>query len=318
VLVPEKFNWTVDFQGGIEMYPQGDTGVPPAAVMPKDSFFFDATRRQEPFDEENPLLEDNCEEFGLFGKEDVAHFVDCIKPVYEQTQYGIYLTFPGSGFGDIALVPATWMKRTKGIRDLEEWYVSTITRRDFIYAIFERQCEIALKNIETLARAVGDRPQVVFVSGADFGTQRGLFASVETYRDLFKSFHKRVNDKIHALTKWKTFIHSCGAIRELIPDFIEAGFDVLNPVQCSAEGMDAKQLKQEFGKQLVFWGGGVDTQGTLPFGTPDEVYWQVRERIDIFNQDGGFVFNSVHNVQSNVPVDNMLAMFKAIKDSGKQ
>ncbi|MCX6996705.1 MAG: methyltransferase [Kiritimatiellaeota bacterium] len=317
VLVPEKFNWTVDARGGIEMYPQGDTGVPPSAVMPKGSFFFDATRRQEPFDDEHPRLEDNCAEFGLFGKEDVDHFVNSIKPVYDRTRYGIYMTFPGSGFGDIALVPATWMKRTPGIRDLEEWYVSTITRKDFIYKIFEQQCALALQNIETLARAVGDMPQVVFVSGTDFGTQRGLFASVAAYRDLFKPFHQQVNDRIHKLTTWKTFIHSCGAIRELIPDFIEAGFDVLNPVQCSAEGMDAKQLKQEFGRQLVFWGGGVDTQGTLPFGTPAEVSRQVRERIDIFNQDGGFVFNSVHNVQSNVPVENMLAMFKAIKDSGK-
>jgi len=317
VLVPGKFNWTVDAKGGIEMYPQGDTSVPPSAVMPKDSFFFDATKRQEPFDEENPRLEDNCEEFGLFSTEDVGHFVNELTPFYKKTQYGIYMTFPGTGFGDIALVPATWAKRTKGIRDLEEWYISTVTRKDFIYKIFEKQCEFALKNIETLAKAVGNMPQVVFVSGTDFGTQRGLFSSVESYRELFKPFHKKVNDQIHRLTKWKTFIHSCGAIHALIPDLIEAGFDVLNPVQCSAEGMDARTLKKEFGKQLVFWGGGVDTQSTLPFGTPDDVYRQVRERIDIFNQDGGFVFNSVHNVQSNVPVDNILAMFKAIKDSGR-
>jgi len=317
VLVPEKFNWTVDEKGGIQMYPQGDTSVPPSAVMPKDSFFFDATKRQEPFDEENPNLADNCEEFGLLSKEDVGHFVTGLKSAFDKTSYGIYMTFPGAGFGDIALVPATWMKRTRGIRDVEEWYISTLTRKDFIRRIFEKECEFALKNIETLARAVGNMPQVVFVSGADFGTQRGLFSSLEAYRELFKPFHKLVNDRIHKLTKWKTFIHSCGAIHELIPDLIEAGFDVLNPVQCSACGMDAKQLKMEFGKQLVFWGGGVDTQSTLPFGTPDDVYRQVRERIDIFNQGGGFVFNSVHNVQSNVPVENLLAMFKAVKDSGK-
>ncbi len=317
VLVPQDFNWTVDSKGGIEIYPQGDRSVPPSAVMPKDSFFFDATRRVEPFDEENPNLDENCEEFGEFSSEDVEHYGTGIQHYYDETQYGIYTTFPGAGFGDIALVPATWMKRPKGIRDIEEWYVSTVTRKDFIFAVFERQCEIALKNIETLAKAVGNMPQVVFVSGTDFGTQRGLFASIETYRELFKPFHKQVNDMIHKLTTWKTFIHTCGAVYPLIPDLIEAGFDVLNPVQCSAEGMDARRLKKEFGKQLVFWGGGVDTQSTLPFGTPEEVYRQVRERIDIFNQDGGFVFNSVHNVQSNVPVENILAMFRAIKDSGK-
>lgn len=128
-------------------------------------------------------------------------------------------------------------------------------------------------------------------------------------------FYKRINEKIHSLTKWKTFIHSCGGIYPLIPLMIECGFDILNPVQCSAEGMEARRLKREFGKYLVFWGGGVDTQRTLPFGTPDEVYKEVRERIEIFNEDGGYVFNSIHNVQSNVPTENILAMFQAIRDS---
>jgi uroporphyrinogen-III decarboxylase len=100
-----------------------------------------------------------------------------------------------------------------------------------------------------------------------------------------------------------------------VPDFIESGFDILNPVQCSAAGMDARKLKQEFGEDLVFWGGGVDTQKTLPFGKPEEVYEDVRQRIAIFNDGGGFVFNAIHNLQSNTPVENMLAMLKAVKDS---
>jgi len=103
---------------------------------------------------------------------------------------------------------------------------------------------------------------------------------------------------------------------ELIPDFIEAGFDILNPVQCSAAGMEARGLKQRFGKDIVFWGGGVDTQKTMAFGTPEEVYREVRERIDIFNREGGFVFDAIHNVQGNTPIDNVLAMFRAIKESG--
>ena len=137
---------------------------------------------------------------------------------------------------------------------------------------------------------------------------------IKTYRELYKPFHKAVNDLIHELTSWRTFIHSCGAVAPFIPEFIEAGFDVLNPVQCSAKGMDARALKREFGRQVVFWGGGVDTQMTLPFGTPEEVYRQVRERVDIFAPGGGYVFNAIHNVQSNVPTENMLAMFRALKD----
>lgn len=112
-------------------------------------------------------------------------------------------------------------------------------------------------------------------------------------------------------------MHSCGGISELIPDFIDAGFDILNPVQCSADGMDPLKLKKEFGKDIVFWGGGVDTQNTLAFGTCYEVYKEVRQRSEIFNKDGGFVFDAIHNIQATAPTDNMLAMFQAIQDCGK-
>ena len=145
--------------------------------------------------------------------------------------------------------------------------------------------------------------------------QSGLLASLDSYRELFKPFHIQVNQAIHSLTNWKTFIHSCGSVYKLLPEFIEAGFDIFNPVQCSAQDMEPRRLKMEFGKDLVFWGGGVDTQNTLPFGTPDEVYHEVRERIEIFAQDSGFVFNSIHNIQADVPTENVLAMFRAIQDS---
>ena len=121
----------------------------------------------------------------------------------------------------------------------------------------------------------------------------------------------------HANSNWKVFIHSCGAVRELIPDFIEAGFDILNPVQCSAVGMDPRQLKDKFGKDIIFWGGGVDTQKTLPFGTAKEVYDEVRQRIEIFNDPTGMVFNTIHNIQAKIPLKNVLAIFRAVADSGK-
>jgi hypothetical protein len=315
VLVPEKFNYTKNEAGDILMYPQGDTSVGPCAKMPATGYFFDSINRQQPIIESELNPADNYEEFGVLSAADVQYYADAVRKLYEETDYGIYMTLGGMGFGDIACVPAPWMKNPKGIRDVEEWYVSTALRRDYIYEVYEKQCEAALKNIELVADAVGDRVQAVFVSGADFGTQRGLFISPKAYRDLYKPFHKLVNDKIHKLTKWKTFIHSCGGIYELIPDLIEAGFDILNPVQCSADGMDPKRLKAEFGKSLVFWGGGIDTQKTLPFGTPEEVYKEVRERIEIFAEGGGYVFNSIHNIQGNVPIENIIAMFKAVKDS---
>jgi hypothetical protein len=312
VLVPEQFNYTNDEDGSLLMYPEGDRSASPSARMPKDSYFWDAVNRQGPIDESTLDPMDNCEEFGVMSDADVDYFKQKVDGYYENTDAGIYLTFPGVAFGDIALVPATWMKDPKGIRDIEEWYISTAMRRDYIYKVFEKQCEIGLKNIEKLAPVLGDKVQVVFVSGTDFGTQRGPFISPQAYRDLYKPFQKAINDKIHELTHWKVFIHSCGGIYPLIPDMIEAGFDVLNPVQCSATDMDPLRLKKEFGDELVFWGGGVDTQKTLPFGTPDEVYKEVSERIEIFSANSGFVFNSIHNIQSNVPVENILAMFKVI------
>ena len=312
VLVPGRFNHTTDAEGNILMYPEGDTSVAPCAMMPAGGYFFDAINRQKPLIEDELNLADNCEDFGLLSDSDINYFTRKAADLSERTDYGLYMTLPGMGFGDIALVSGTWMKNPKGIRDVEEWYISTAMRRDFIYNIFQTQCEFALKNIERLARSVGDKVQVVFISGTDFGTQRGLFISPRAYRDLYKPFHKAVNDKIHQLTNWKTFIHSCGAVSELIPDFIEAGFDILNPVQCSAQGMDPKTLKAEFGRDIVFWGGGVDTQKTLPFGTPEQIYREVSERIEVFADGGGFVFNSIHNVQSNVPTENLLAMFNAV------
>ena len=315
VLVPKNFNTATDANGDILIYPEGDMTAPPSGRMPKGYYFFDTLVRQPPIDEDRLNPADNLEEFGLFSDEDIAWYRRRAAELDALDSVGVTLTMPGTAFGDIALVPVPWMKHPKGIRDIEEWYVSTVIRKDYVLAVFERQCEIGLKNLETLIGILGDRVQAVFLTGTDFGTQRGLFIGSEAYRELFKPFHKRVNDLVHAQSNWKTFIHSCGAVAELIPEFIEAGFDILNPVQCSAVGMDARMLKNEFGKQLTFWGGGANTQQTLQFGTSDEVYRECRERIAIFGAGGGFVFDAVHNVQATTPTENMLAMFKAIRDS---
>jgi len=315
MLVPEKFNVQPSDDGRLLMYPEGYHSAPPSGVMPKGGYFFDAIVRQPPIDESKLNPADNLEEFGLFSADDVAWYERRIQELHDGTDQGIILTMPGTAFGDIALVPVPWMKHPKGIRDIEEWYVSTATRKEYVRSIFEKQCEIALQNLETLIRVLGNRVQAVFLTGTDFGTQRGTFISVKAYLDLFQPFHQRVNRLVHQKTQCKTFIHSCWSVYNLLPDFIEACFDILNPVQCSAAKMEARMLKREFGKQLVFWGGGVDTQKTMPFGTADEVYREVRERIEILGEDGGFVFNSVHNIQGNTPVENLQAMFRAIRDS---
>lgn len=314
VLVPEAFNTEPEPNGSILMYPEGDHSVPPSGIMPKDGWYFDSIVRQPPLDESKLNVEDNLEEFGPISDADLAHFGQEAERLYTQTDKAIFAVFGGIGFGDIALVPAMWLKNPKGIRDIEEWYVSTAIRKEYVYAIFERQCEIGLENLAKLHAVVGDRIDLVHTTGTDFGTQRAPFISTQSYRDLFKPFHKAINDWIHTHTSWKVLMHTDGAIMPLIPEFIEAGFDVMNPVQYTAAGMDRVTVKQRFGDSLTFWGAGVDTQKTLPFGTPDEVRAEVRENIRIFGPGGGYVFSTVHNAQPATPVENLLAMYETVAE----
>ncbi|MFN2117706.1 MAG: uroporphyrinogen decarboxylase family protein [Candidatus Promineifilaceae bacterium] len=314
VLVPEYYNTKPEPDGSILMWPEGDTSVPPSAIMPRDTYFFDSIVRQPPLDDDNLNLEDNLEEFKPISAEDLAYFGREVDRLYEGTDKAVYANFGGTAFGDIALVPAPWLKNPKGIRDIEEWYISTLTRQEYVYEIFEYQCAIALENLQKIFEVVGNKVDVVFLTGTDFGGQSGPLISVKSYERLFKPFHKQLNDWIHDNTTWKTFMHTDGSLMPLIPHFIDAGFDILNPIQWAAKNMTPVELKREFGEQLVFWGGAIDSQKTLPFGTPDEVRVEVRARIEDFRAGGGWIFNTVHNVVANVPVENLLVMYETFHE----
>lgn len=317
VLVPELFNTEPDQTGKIYQYPQGDRSAPPCAVMPKGGYYFDSVVRQNPLVEELLDPADNTEEFQLIPEDELAYLKKAAEDAYKNTDKALVLGLGGMAFGDIALVPGPTLKHPKGIRDMEEWYISTVTRKEYVYAVFERQCEIALQNLPKIFAAVGNLPSVAWVSGTDFGAQNNCFISPKAFRSMYKPFMTEINNWIHAHTTWKTFIHTCGSIMPLIPDIIEAGFDILNPVQISAVNMDPQELKNRFGDQITFWGGGIDTQRVLPFGTPDEVRRQVQRNIEIFGKGGGYVFNPIHNVQSKVPVENLLAMYETVKKFGR-
>jgi len=312
--VPGAFNAEPAEDGAILMYPEGDRSAPASGRMPAGGYYFDAIIRQPPIVEGRLGVEDNLEEFKPLSADDLEATRTQVSELFTGTSLAIVASSLSTSFGDIALVPAPFLKRPKGIRDVEEWYVSTVTRRAFVREIFARQCDIGIGNLERIHAVVGDRVEVLFVTGADFGTQRGLFISPDTYRDLYKPFHKRVNDWVHAHTAWRTFIHSCGGVEPFIGDFVEAGFDILNPVQCSAEGMDPAHLKRTYGERITFWGGGIDTQRTLPFGTPGQVREEVKRRVEIFADGDGFVFNAIHDIQANTPVENMMAMFEAFDE----
>lgn len=315
VLVPGAFNTQPEPNGDILMYPEGDHSAPPSGRMPKGGYYFDTIVRQEPIDDDKLNVEDNLQEFGTITDADLQHFATEADRLWKDTDRAILASFGGTAFGDIALVPAPFLKYPRGIRDVAEWYISTAIRFDYVHEVFHRQCEIGLKNLAKIYDAVGDKVAAVFVTGTDFGTQSGPFISTDAYRRLFQPFHRRVNDWIHRHTPWKSFIHSCGSVIALLPYIVESGFDILNPVQCSAAGMDPKILKDRFGDRLTFWGGGVDTQKTLPFGTPDEVRREVLQRIEVFGRNGGMIFNTVHNVQSRTPVENIVALYDAVRES---
>jgi hypothetical protein len=317
LLVPEKFNTILDKSGYIYQYPKGDTSVSPCARMPENGFYFDSIIRQKTLSTDGDLkVEDQIEEYELLSDSELLYYERESKRLFEETDYAVVSGgVPGINPGDIAFVPGPGLRDPKGIRDVEEWYVSIVERTDFVTDVFTRMTEIGLKNLERFHQAVGERIQVIVVSGTDFGTQCGPFISPGLYRRLFKPFHQKINDWIHENTKWKSFIHTCGSVNDLLFDIQEAGFDILNPVQISANKMNPEDLKREFGSHFTFWGGGVNTQRTLPFGTPDEVREEVKKMIGTFKKDGGFVFNTVHNIQANIPVENLLTLFETVNEN---
>jgi hypothetical protein len=315
VLVGGGFETITDEKGDTLVYPEGDRTAAPSGRMPKGGQFFDTIVRQKHFDENRLNPEDNCEEFTEITDAEVAEIAADAR-VARASGRAVVAGLGGTAFGDIALVPAPGMKDPRGIRDVAEWYMSTRSRREYIHQVFSRQCDIAVENLEKIRVAVGDSVDAVFTCGTDFGTQTSAFCSVPAFRELYFPYYKRLNEWIHRNTTWKTFKHSCGSVARFIDSFIECGFDILNPVQCSAAGMDPVHLKQRFGDRIVFWGGGVDTQQVLPFGTPAQVREQVLQRCEVFSKDGGFVFNTIHNIQAQTPVENVVAMMDAVREFG--
>ena len=314
VLMPENFKFDISDKDDILVYPCGDRSAPYSLHMPAGGSFFDIISRFPPVDEDNLTpIEDFKENYTLKSEEDCIHWEKESKRLYEETDFGIVGVSGGMGLGDVAEILGPFIKKPQGIRSIEDWLMAHILYPEYVQAVFEYQTDIALKNLELYRQAVGDRIQVIWLSGTDFGTQCGTMQSREIFLNLYKPYYKKANDWIHNNTSWKILYHSCGAIEPLISDFIDAGVDILNPVQCSATGMDPKYLKETYGDKIVFWGGGVDTQKTLPAGSPEEVRKQVLERLSIFSPGGGFVFAAIHNILAKVPPENLVAMFDAVK-----
>lgn len=317
VLISGNLKYKTLSDGSIIQYPQGDESAPPSGRMPREGYYFDIIPRQEKIDEINLDPKKWVEQtYFLFTDEDLRVLEEQARWYYGNTEYALFGNFGGGSFGDIAIVMGPHIPFPVGIRDQEEWYISHIQRREHIRELFSLQMEIGMKNIKMYHQAVGERIEVIEINGNDFGSQNGPLIAPEIYRDLYKPFHAEMNRWVHENTNWKTFFHTCGSLTGFLEDFIEAEVDILNPVQISASGNEPSFLKSNYGSDFVFWGGGIDPQRTLPFGSPGEVRKETKQNMEVFKPGGGFVCNNVHNIQAKVPIENVLSFFESAKEYG--
>ncbi len=199
------------------------------------------------------------------------------------------------------------------LRRMDNFMMDLLCEPEEVERLVEALMELHLRGLEKVCAAVGDVVDILRF-GDDLGMISGPLMSPDCYRNLFKRHHTRLNDYVHTHSSMKTFLHSCGSIYRLLPDLIDAGYDIINPVQTNCVEMDPATLKREFGSRITFWGGGCDTASVLNKATPEEVRRHVLERCAIFAPNGGFVFNSIHNILPEVPAQNIIAMFKAVHE----
>jgi len=233
----------------------------------------------------------------VISDEDLKYLEMRAKGLYENTDFAIMANYGGN-----------ILEAANTLRGFTRFMMDLAKGDAFVEELIGGIVETQLSNLSLYLEAVGKYVQIIQF-GDDLGMQDRPIMSRSMYQKYLMPGHQKLFQHVHQNSNCAVFLHSCGSISPLIPDLIAAGIDILNPVQTSAKNMDPKQLKDEFGNQITFWGGGCDTQHVLPFATPDEVAQHVRERIEIFAPGGGFVFNSIHNIQADVPPENIVAMF---------
>jgi len=243
-------------------------------------------------------------EMPLLTDEDCAFIERRSRELYEGTDYCIKFTLMGSVY-----------EAAYALRGMERFMMDLMLDRPLAEMLMDRLVEGHMKNFDLFHQAVQGRCDVIWI-GDDLGSQKSLQISPDLYREVIFPRHKRLYAHIKTPGAYRLVLHSCGSIAPLIEDLIEAGIDGLNPVQITAENMDPRMLKKRFGERLLFWGGGVDTQHVLENGTPEEVAENTRDLCEIFKPGGGFVWNTIHNIQATVPPENIVAAYDAACDAG--
>ncbi|MDP7395822.1 MAG: uroporphyrinogen decarboxylase family protein, partial [Lentisphaeria bacterium] len=304
VQMPGAFEVETDDDGRWLLHEGGDMSRPLAGIMPSDGYYFDRVEDQTlDINYTPPPLEEIRANFsmGVPAKEVefMAAQAEALRPTDKALMLNVYYYCGAASVGN-----------------MPNWLCVLMTDPDYVSELFALCTEAVLQNLDELHRAIGDNIDIVAIDGNDYGTQRAEMFNPDLFEQFYLPFYTTVNGWVREHTSWKTWKHCCGSIPRLLPYFVESGLDCINPVQCSACGMEPEVLKEKFGDHITFWGGGVDTQQTLPFGTPEEVYNEVAERVRVLGADGGFVFNTVHNIQANTPPENIVAMFQAVEDHG--
>lgn len=291
-MFPKDYNPVVNAKGEQEIW-AGNTLI---AKMPEGGIYFDVVNHPywgiKTFDEIDNVPLNSISET------EIDYLKKQVQYLYENTDKAILGSFGGSIFETGQL---DW--------GYEEFFINLALEPDLMHYYFDRITNQYILDLIKYLDAVGDYIDVIQL-GDDLGTQETTQVSVDMYRQMIKPYHSKLFRYIrNNYPNVRVFLHSCGAIYDLIPDLIDAGVEVLNPIQLSAKGMEPVRLKREFGKDLTFWGGGCNMQTTATFGTIDDISREVRELIKIFAPGGGFVFNQVHNIQANISPKKIMAIY---------
>lgn len=304
VLVPGDFTVDVAENGDWLLHTAGDLNRPVEGRMPKDGYYFDMVDLSKYDPNWKPPTLDEVRRGAERPDDECLRFLsDRAAALRRLTDKALILT--GYGWWGVPLVGT-----------MQEQLELLASEPNYVRDLLALRTEIAIENLKTVWDAVGDHVDLVMLDGQDFGTQRAELFSPKLFADLFEPNFAAQVRWIHQHTTWKAWQHSCGSIAQILPSIVRAGVDALNPVQTSAHGMNPRELKREYGNKITFWGGGVDTQNTLPFGTPEQVRAEVRDRIRTFAPGGGFVFAAVHNIQARTPPENIDAMLSAVREFG--
>ena len=303
VLVPGQFDVEVDSEGGWLLHTAGDRANPVEGRMPRDGFYFDMPALTESRPDWRPPSLEEARREHVLGTEELEFMQARAEQLLKTTDKALML-----GAWDTTGLP--W------VGSIPDFLMLMLAEKAYVKDLFAVRTEVAIENLERLKAYLGDSIDIIGMEGNDFGAQNAELVSPDLFEELCIPFFREQNDWVHRNTTWKTWYHCCGSITRILPMLIDSGVDVINPVQTSAAGMDPAWLKERFGDRIVLWGGGVDTQRTLPFASPDEVAAEVRERIRILAPGGGFVFNPIHNIQQGTPPENIEAAFEAARAAG--